>query len=122
MLNKRSKIFVVTFLACSYELPSNGLVLNHTLKGGLLAKPLQFRSGDRSRSGEAWSGCHFVTRLNFTVHNIWDSSTLGYGNEELSIWPVENEVIVSHGHVHTVLHPMETFPSGIALSQCGNYM
>jgi hypothetical protein len=45
-----------------------------------------------------------VTHLNFTAHNIWDSSTLRYGNEKLSIWPVENEVIVSHGHVHIVLH------------------
>jgi hypothetical protein len=43
MLNKRSKIFVVTFLACSYELPSIELVLNQTLKWGLLDKPLWFQ-------------------------------------------------------------------------------
>jgi hypothetical protein len=43
MLNKRSKNFVVTFLACSYELPSIELVLNQTLKWGLLDKPLWFQ-------------------------------------------------------------------------------
>jgi hypothetical protein len=43
MLNKRSKIFVVTFLACSYELPNIELVLNQTLKWGLLDKPLRFQ-------------------------------------------------------------------------------
>ncbi len=51
-----------------------------------------------------------VTRLNFTTHNIWDSSILRYGNEELSIWPVENEVIVGHGHVHIVLYSSGHLP------------
>jgi vacuolar protein sorting-associated protein 13A/C len=51
-----------------------------------------------------------VAHVNFTAHSIWDSSTLRYGNEELSIWPVENEVIVSHGDVHTVLHSCGLLP------------
>ncbi len=123
----------MTFLACSYEPPSIGLVLNDTLEGGLLAKPLRFQERGQISKRRGMEGVSFwypvappgyvamgciaskssvpepdganhvccvrnelVTRVNFTAHSIWDSSTLRHGNEELSIWPVENEVIVGH--------------------------
>jgi hypothetical protein len=134
-------------LACSYEPPSIGLVLNDTLEGGLLVKLIQFQergqiSKRRSMEGVSFwypvapprciaMGCiaskssvpepdganhvccvcnELVMHVNFTAHSTWDSSTLQYGNEELSIWPVENEVIVGRGDVHTVLHSSGLLP------------
>ncbi len=140
--------FCNDFLACSYEPPSIGLVLNDTLQGGLLAKPLKFQERGQitkqrgmeegvpiwypvALPGYVAMGCiaskssapepnganhvcyvcnELVTCLNFTVHSIWDSSTLRYGNEELSMWFVENEVIVGHGDVHTGLHSSGLLP------------
>jgi hypothetical protein len=51
-----------------------------------------------------------VTHVNCTTHSIWDSSTLRYGNEDLSIWPIKNEVIMGHGDVHTILHSSGLLP------------
>jgi vacuolar protein sorting-associated protein 13A/C len=137
----------MTFLACSYEPPSIGLVLNDTLEGGLLAKPLRFQeqgqiSKPRGMEGVSFwypvalpgyiaMGCiaskssvpkpdganhvccvhnELVAHVNFTIHSIWDISTLRYGNEKLGIWPVENEVIAGHEDVHRVLHSSGLLP------------
>jgi hypothetical protein len=51
-----------------------------------------------------------TTHFNFIVHSIRDNSTLRYGNEEMSIWSVENEVIVGHRDVHTILHSSGLLP------------
>jgi len=47
----------MTFLACSYEPPSIGLMLNDTLERGLLAKPLWFQERGqitKQRGMEEW--------------------------------------------------------------------